>query len=65
MHVRSLAAVVAAILVLTCGVALARDLTLVGRPPLLDPIKEVFVHPFVGATPVAAAAADAAEPASA
>ena len=52
MLARSLVAA-AAILVLSCGLATARDLTLVGRAPMLDGIKQVFVRPFIEATAIA------------
>ncbi len=53
MHARSLVAA-AAILALSCGLATARDLTLVVRSPMQDTTTEVFVHPFVAATTIAA-----------
>ena len=49
MHVRSLVAA-AAILALSCGLATARDLTLVARAPTQDAIRQVFVAPFTHAT---------------
>jgi spermidine/putrescine-binding protein len=51
MHARSLVAATA-ILVLSCGVAGARDLTVVARPPTQEAIKEVFVRPFTAATAI-------------
>jgi putative spermidine/putrescine transport system substrate-binding protein len=52
MHARSLVAA-AAVLALSCGLATARDLTLVARAPMQDAIKEVFVRPFTAATSIA------------
>ncbi len=52
MHARLLVAA-AALLVLPCGLAAARDLTLVVRTPNLDAIREVFVRPFTAATEIA------------
>ena len=50
MHARSLVAA-AAILALSCGLAAARDLTVVARGARVqDAIKEVFVRPFTAAT---------------
>ena len=51
MHVRLLVAA-AAILVLSCGLATARDLTVVGRAATQDAIKQVFAVPFTGATAI-------------
>lgn len=51
MHVRSLVAATA-LVALSCGVAAARDLTLVGRSPGFEAINEVFVRPFVNATAI-------------
>ncbi len=53
MHARALVAA-AAILALTCGLATARELTLVSRAPIQDAIKQVFVRPFTEATAIAA-----------
>ena len=52
MHARPLVAA-AAIFALSCSLATARDLTLVGRGQMQDAIKEVFVQPFVAATAIA------------
>jgi putative spermidine/putrescine transport system substrate-binding protein len=52
MNARSLVAA-AAVLALSCGLATARDLTLVARAPVQDAIKEVFVRPFTAATSIA------------
>ena len=52
MHVRSLVAA-AAILALSCGLATARDLTLVVRAPMQNPTRQVFVSPFTSATAIA------------
>ena len=52
MHARSLVAA-AAILALSCGLAAARDLTLVARAPTQDAIRQVFVRPFTAATAIA------------
>lgn len=51
MHARSLVAA-AAMFALSCSLATARDLTLVGRGQMQDAIKEVFVQPFVAATAI-------------
>jgi putative spermidine/putrescine transport system substrate-binding protein len=53
MHARSLVAATA-ILVLSCGVAGARDLTVVARLHTEDAIKQVFVRPFIAATGIPA-----------
>ena len=53
MHARSLVAA-AAILVLSCGLAAARDLTVVARLHTQDAIKQVFVRPFIAATGIPA-----------
>ena len=52
MHARLLVAALA-ILALTCGLAEARDLTLVVRTPTLDTIRDVFARPFTAATEIA------------
>ena len=52
MHVRSLVAA-AAILALSCGIATARDLTVVARGPTQEAIKHVFIQPFTAATGIA------------
>jgi putative spermidine/putrescine transport system substrate-binding protein len=52
MHARSLVATTA-MLVLSYGLATARDLTLVGRVPTQDAINTVFVKPFTNATAIA------------
>ena len=52
MYARSLVAA-AAVLALSCGLATARDLTLIARAPMQGAIKEVFVHPFTAATSIA------------
>ena len=52
MHVRSLVAA-AAILALSCGIATARDLTVVARGPTQEAIKRVFIQPFTTATGIA------------
>jgi putative spermidine/putrescine transport system substrate-binding protein len=57
MHARSLVAA-AAILALSCGLATARDLTVVGRAPTDNAIRQVFIQPFVGATAIAVQSAD-------
>ena len=51
MHARSLVAATA-ILVLSCGVAGARDLTVVARLHTQEAIKQVFVRPFTAATAI-------------
>lgn len=51
MHARSLVAVTAT-LVLSCGLASARDLTLVGRGASQEATRQVFVQPFVAATAI-------------
>jgi putative spermidine/putrescine transport system substrate-binding protein len=53
MHVRSLVAA-AAMLLLSCGLAEARDLTLAARAPTLDAVNEVLVRPFTHATAIPA-----------
>jgi putative spermidine/putrescine transport system substrate-binding protein len=53
MHARSLVAA-AAILALSCGPAMARDLTLVARAQAQDATRQVFVQPFTAATAIAA-----------
>ena len=52
MYAHSLVAA-AAVLALSCGLATARDLTLIARAPMQGAIKEVFVHPFTAATSIA------------
>jgi putative spermidine/putrescine transport system substrate-binding protein len=52
MHARSLVAA-AAILALSCGLAAARDLTVVARPETQDATRRVFVRPFTEATAIA------------
>ena len=52
MLARSLVAATA-ILVLSCGFAAARDLTVVARAPTQDAIKQVFARPFTEATAIA------------
>jgi putative spermidine/putrescine transport system substrate-binding protein len=52
MHAR-LPVAAAAVLALSCGLATARDLTLVARSPVQDAIKEVFVQAFTVATSLA------------
>jgi len=49
MHARSLLAA-AAMLVLFCGQAAARDLSVVVRPPGQEAIDKVFIQPFTTAT---------------
>jgi putative spermidine/putrescine transport system substrate-binding protein len=49
MHARSLLAA-AAMLVLCCGQAVARDLSIVVRPPGQEAIEKVFIQPFTAAT---------------
>jgi putative spermidine/putrescine transport system substrate-binding protein len=51
MHARSLVAATA-MLALSCGLAAARDLTVVGRASTLDAVKTVFVRPFIEATSI-------------
>jgi putative spermidine/putrescine transport system substrate-binding protein len=51
MHARSLVAATA-MLALSCGLAAARDLTVVGRAPAQDAIRQVFVRPFTEATAI-------------
>ncbi len=51
MHARSLVAATA-MLALSCGLAAARDLTVVGRAPAQDSIRQVFVRPFTEATAI-------------
>src|ERR1700674_2499085 len=53
MHARSLVAA-AAILALSYGLAVARDLTLVGHGPAQAAINQVFVRPFAKATAIPA-----------
>jgi putative spermidine/putrescine transport system substrate-binding protein len=52
MHARLLVAAVAFLAVL-CGLAEARDLTLVVRAPMQDTVRDVFVRPFTAATEIA------------
>jgi putative spermidine/putrescine transport system substrate-binding protein len=53
MYARSLVAA-AAILVLSCGLATARDLTLVARTAMQDAVKQVFAQQFAAATSIPA-----------